>query len=87
MSVFGNRKDKKEIKSDFLREHWNLASEMYHLVAKAVTYYDFDNPSSFTKSYQGKSFDDNIFDLTLVIEAFENAWSSLYKNYLLESLR
>jgi hypothetical protein len=82
-----NRKDKSEIKSKFLRKHWDLASEMYHSVENALKQYDLENPSSLAKSDEEASFEGTIFDLTLIIEAFENAWCSLYKSYLLEGIR
>lgn len=82
-----NKKDKSQIKSEFLRDHWDIASDMYHLAENSLKYYDLENPTSFSKSHKGQTFNNDLFDLTLVIEAFKNAWNSLYKTFVLESMR
>ncbi|WP_146169913.1 hypothetical protein [Kordia periserrulae] len=76
-----------QIKSEFLKNHWGIASEIYRLVSETIKYYDLSNFSSFNKSSKVIRFNNNALDLVLIMETFESCWNYYYKTYVLESMR
>ncbi len=75
------------IKSEFLKNHWNIASEIYRLVSESLKYYDLNNFSTFNKSSKGIRFNNGALDLVLIMETFESCWNYYYKTFVLESMR
>lgn len=80
--------DKSKIKSEILKEYWHIASDIYNKTRNALSYYDLENPSSYTNSSNSRPFFGNtLWDLNFISEAFTDSWNYYYKSFVLESMR
>ncbi|WP_179006567.1 hypothetical protein [Winogradskyella forsetii] len=82
------KSDNSNIKSEILKEYWHIASDIYNRTINALSYYDLENPSSYTNSSNSRPFFGNtLWDLDFVTEIFTDSWNYYYKFFVLESMR